>query len=192
MGFLIEKYNCWTKNTQNGENLFFAGFIIYMFWDIMRTTMFPHSGILFNMCLVVAVIILAAKIFLFDIYSFKLFISVAVMFSLSIIVLFKSGYFWPFLWVLMIVSAKDVPFRKILQIYLLMNITIMGLAFIASLLGIIENLAYTTQDWDNFRYSFGCIYTTDFAAHIFFMLLAAFYLYQERLKWYPAIAHVPA
>jgi len=27
MGFLIEKYNCWTKNPQNGENLFFAGFI---------------------------------------------------------------------------------------------------------------------------------------------------------------------
>ena len=184
MAFLIEKFNCWTKNSQNGENLFFAGFIMYIFWDIMRTTMFPHSGTLFNMCLAFAVIILATKIFLFDVYTFKLFISVVSMFALSIIVFLESGYFWPFLWVLMMVAAKDVPFRKILQIYLLMNITIMGLAFIASLLGVIENLAYTDEEWDNLRYSFGCVYTTDFAAHIFFMILTAFYLYQERLRWF--------
>lgn len=148
--------------------------------------MFPHSGMAFNMCLVFSVVILAAKIFLFDVYTFKMFIAVAGMFACSIIVLVSSGYFWPFLWVLMLVSAKDVPFRKILQIYLLMNISIMGLAFIASLLGIIENLAYTSADLGSgrYRYSFGCVYTTDFAAHIFFMLLTAFYLYQEKLRWY--------
>jgi len=184
MGFLIEKYNCWTKNPQNGENLFFAGFILYIFWDIMRTTMFPHSGAVFNICLAFAVVILVTKIFLFDVYTHRLFIGVAGMFLLSIIVLLRSGYFWPFLWVLMMVSAKDIPFRKILKIYLLMNISIMGLAFIASLSGVIENLAYTNEDWDNLRYSFGCVYTTDFAAHVFFMLLTAFYLYQDGLKWY--------
>lgn len=186
MDFLIEKYNSWTKNPQNGENLFFTGFIIYMFWSIMRTTMFPHSGMAFNMCLVLSVVILVMKIFLFDVYTFKMFIAVAGMFACSTIVLVSSGYFWPFLWVLMIVSAKDVPFRKILQIYLLMNISIMGLAFIASLLGVIENLAYTSADLGKgmYRYSFGCVYTTDFAAHIFFMLLTAFYLYQEKLRWY--------
>lgn len=82
------------------------------------------------------------------------------------------------------VAAKDIPFRKILQIYLLMNITIMGLAFIASLLGVIENLAYTSSETKRLRYSFGCTYTTDFAAHVFYMLLTAFYLYYEKLKWY--------
>lgn len=184
MNFLKEKYNCWTKNPINGENLFFAGFIIYLFWAIMRTTMFPHSGVAFNMCLVFAVIILAIKIFFFDVYTFKQFICISVMLALSIIVLLKSGYFWPFLWVYMMVSAKDIPFRKILCIYLLMNVTIMGLAFIASLMGIIENLAYTKQDWNSFRYSFGCVYTTDFAAHIFFIILVAFYLYQSSVRWY--------
>ncbi len=111
-------------------------------------------------------------------------IAVISMFACSVAVFLSSGYFAPFLWILLIVAAKDVPFRKILQVYLLMNITIMGLAFIASLLGVIENLAYTNQDWDNFRYSFGCVYTTDFAAHVFFMLLASFYLYYKKLRWY--------
>lgn len=186
MDFLIERYNNWTKNPQNGENLFFAGFIIYMFWSIMRTTMFPHSGMAFNMCLGFSALILIAKIFFFDVYTFKMFMAVAGMFACSAIVFVSSGYFWPFLWVLMLVSAKDIPFRKILQVYLLFNIIIMGLAFIAAMLGVIENLAYNSSNPnnDNLRYSFGCVYTTDFAAHIFFMLLIAYYLYQEKLRPY--------
>lgn len=186
MDFLIERYNNWTKNPQNGENLFFAGFIIYMFWSIMRTTMFPHSSMAFNMCLVFSVLILAVKIVFFDVYTFKMFMAVAGMFACSAIVFVSSGYFWPFLWVLMLVSAKDVPFKKILQLYLLLNIIIMGLAFIAAMLGVIENLAYNSDNPNNdtLRYSFGCVYTTDFAAHIFFMLLTAYYLYYKSLRWY--------
>lgn len=186
MDFLIERYNNWTKNPQNGENLFFAGFIIYMFWSIMRTTMFPHSSMAFNMCLVFSVLILAVKIVFFDVYTFKMFMAVAGMFACSAIVFVSSGYFWPFLWVLMLVSAKDVPFKKILQLYLLLNIIIMGLAFIAAMLGVIENLAYNSDNPNNdtLRYSFGCVYTTDFAAHIFFMLLTAYYLYQKKLRPY--------
>lgn len=184
MNSLIEKYNDWTSNPQNGESLFFYGFILFIFRGIMATTMFPYIGIIFKICFGIAILMLLIKIILFDKYTFKMFIAVVGMFACGVAVFLSSGYFSPFLWVLLIVASKDVPFRKILQIYLLMNITIMGLAFIASLLGVIENLAYTNQDWNNLRYSFGCVYTTDFAAHIFFMLLAAFYLYQNKLRWY--------
>lgn len=184
MDSLIEKYKDWTKNPQNGENLFFGGFILFIVRKIMSTTMFPYIGIVFKICLVISILMLVSKILLFDVYTFKMFITVMGMFACSAMVFLSSGYFEPFLWILLIISAKDIPFRKILQIYLLMNISIMGLAFIASLLGIIENLAYSDLEWDNLRYSFGCIYTTDFAAHVFFMLLTAYYLYQERLHWY--------
>lgn len=184
MNSLIEKYNNWTKNPQNGEDLFFYGFVLFIFRGIMGTTMFPYIGIIFKIFFGIAILLLVTKIILFDKYTFKMIIAVACMFACGAAVFLSSGYFAPFLWILLIVAAKDVPFNKILQVYLLMNITIMGLAFIASLLGVIENLAYTNEDWDNFRYSFGCVYTTDFAAHVFFMLLAAFYLCQERLKWY--------
>ncbi len=184
MNSLIEKYNNWTKNPQNGEDLFFYGFILFIFRGIMGTTMFPYIGIIFKICFGIAILLLTVKIILFDKYTLKMLIAVISMFACSVAVFLSSGYFAPFLWILLIVAAKDVPFRKILQVYLLMNITIMGLAFIASLLGVIENLAYTNQDWDNFRYSFGCVYTTDFAAHVFFMLLASFYLYYKKLRWY--------
>lgn len=184
MTVLIEKYSQWTQDYHNAEKLFFSGFILCIFRGIMLTTMFPYIGIVLNTCLGISILLLLSKILFFDRYTLKMFIIVASMFIISIIVVLSSGYSWPFLWILIIVAAKDIPFRKILQVYLLMNITIMGLAFIASMLGIIENLAYTNEEWDNLRYSFGCVYTTDFAAHIFFMLLIAFYLYQDRLRWY--------
>ncbi len=184
MTVLIEKYSQWTQDYHNAENLFFSGFILCIFRGIMLTTMFPYIGIMLNTCLGISILLLLSKILFFDKYTLKMFIIVTSMFIISIIVFLSSGYSWPFLWILTLVAAKDVPFRKILQVYLLMNITIIGLAFVASMLGVIENLAYTNGDWNNLRYSFGCVYTTDFAAHIFFMLLIAFYLYQNKLRWY--------
>ncbi len=184
MNLLIEKYNHWVKNPYNGEVLFFGGFILYIFWKILRTTMFSYSEMAFQICLILSIILLAAKIFLFDIYTVKMFIAVAAMMACGLLVAVSSGYLWPFIWILIVVAAKDISYRKILQIYLLMNITIVGLAFCASLLGVIENLAYISTDGKGLRYSFGCSYTTDFAAHIFFMLLTAYYLYYKSLRWY--------
>ncbi|HBA97998.1 MAG TPA: hypothetical protein DCZ23_07815 [Lachnospiraceae bacterium] len=184
MAALKDKYNQWTKDPHNGELLFYMGFTLSAFLNIMRTTLFPDLGIILKICLMVSALLLATKIILFDSYTFKMFAAVAAMLACCIMVTLSSGYVGIFLWVLDIVAAKDIPFRKILQVYLLMNITIMGLAFFASLLGVIENLAYTSIETERLRYSFGCVYTTDFAAHVFYMVLAAFYLYHEQFRWY--------
>lgn len=184
MVFLKEKYNCFIREKYNGELLFLSGFSLFIFWRVIWTTMFPHPDIILKLCFVISVSLMAAKIILFDTYTFKMFIIAAAMFVCGVMVLLSAGYFWPILWLFVVVAAKDVPFRKILQVYLLINITVMGLAFFASLLGVIENLAYTSSETERLRYSFGCGYTTDFAAHIFYMILTAFYLYHEQLRWY--------
>lgn len=125
MASLKEKYNLWTKDPHNGEMLFLAGFTISIFWSVLRTTMFPYSMKAFVICLAVAVSLMAVKIILFDTYTLKMFMAVAAMFVCGVLILLSAGYFWPILWLFVVVAAKDVPFRKILQIYLLMNITIM-------------------------------------------------------------------
>jgi len=114
--------------------------------------MFSYSEMAFQICLILSIILLAAKIFLFDIYTVKMFIAVAAMMTCGLLVAVSSGYLWPFIWILIVVAAKDISYRKILQIYLLMNITIVGLAFCASLLGVIENLAYISTDGKGLRY----------------------------------------
>ena len=181
---LVEKYKRFVRDPCNGEVLFFGGFILYIFWKMIRTTMFPYSETVFQTCLILSVVLLAGKIFLFDSYTVKMFMAVAAMLACGLLIAMASGYLWPFIWVLMIAAAKDVPFGKIFRVHLLIGAVVVGLAFCASLLGVIENLAYPATDGRGIRYSFGCIYTTDFAAHLFFMLLTAYYLYHKKMRWF--------
>ena len=96
MNSLIEKYNNWTKNPQNGEDLFFYGFILFIFRGIMGTTMFPYIGIIFKICFGIAILLLTVKIILFDKYTLKMLIAVISMFACSVAVFLSSGYFCTF------------------------------------------------------------------------------------------------
>ena len=53
--------------------------------------------------------------------------------------------------------------------------------------GVIENLKYVTDD-RGVRQAFGCVYTTDFASHIFYIALVIFYLKGNRLRWFHYVA----
>ncbi len=75
------------------------------------------------------------------------------------------------------VAAKNVDFRKIVKLSLAAGISIMVAAFVASQLGIIEDLVYAHGT----RHSFGICYPTDFAAHVFFLLLGYLYLREGKL-----------
>lgn len=92
-----------------------------------------------------------------------------------------------FLWYtgFLIVSAKDVEFDKILKVYLTIGITIMLAAFVASQVGWIENLQYTAlrgEEWI-VRNSFGSVYPTDFAAHVFYLAVAGICLSENKITW---------
>ena len=89
-----------------------------------------------------------------------------------------------FLWYtgFLIVSAKDVEFDKILKVYLVIGITIMVAAFGASQYGLIEDLVYIAYRYgiDFYRHSYGMVYPTDFAAHLFFGALVAMVLFEKK------------
>lgn len=72
----------------------------------------------------------------------------------------------------LIVAAEDVDFRKILIIYVVIAITILLIAFVASEMGYIEKLDYPSARNGGIRHSFGVVYPTDFAAHVFYLILA--------------------
>ena len=91
-----------------------------------------------------------------------------------------------FLWYtgFLIVSAKDVDFDKILKVYLTIGIAIMLAAFVASQVGWIENLQYTAlrgKEWI-VRNSFGSVYPTDFAAHVFYLSIAIACLLHQKIN----------
>lgn len=172
-----------TDNSQNGETLFCIGFAVCLFRDIMLTTMFPFSGMVSMLCVGVFLLCAVAKIVLFDDYSFRMLLFVLTLLGCGIMIAMVSGYSYPFLWLLTIVAAKDVPFRKILCIYFLLNACLMLLTVFAGATQMIENLVYEGKAIKH-RNSFGYLYTTDFAAHVFFLLLTGYYLWHDRLRWY--------
>lgn len=91
-----------------------------------------------------------------------------------------------FLWYtgFLIVGAKDIDFNKILKVYLVIGITIMVAAFGASQYGMIEDLIYTTQRYGKefFRHSYGIVYPTDYAAHLFFIMLSIMILFEKKMN----------
>lgn len=75
------------------------------------------------------------------------------------------------------IGAVDIPYKKILKVCFWVNIYTLILAMLGSFTGCIENLMYVRLPY--FRYSFGMIYPTDFAARIVFLLLTAWVLYEK-------------
>lgn len=176
-------YENWVSDFRNGEVLFLLGFAVYMFRSIMLTTMFTFPGILSAACLGITILFIGLKIVLFDTYTRKMLIAVIAIFFLAGVIYINSGYFSVMIWLLIVVGAKDVSFDRLLEVYLLLNISIFVLTVCASFLNLVENLVYYASD-EGIRNSFGYIYVTDFAAHVFFCVLIAFYLGRNQLRWF--------
>lgn len=165
------------------EFLFFAGFIFYLGRGVWGTTMFPFPNILSKLCFALTILFIGLKILLYDSYPFWILILAGIMGLDSILTIYYSHYLNIIFWVLLILGAKDISFKKIVHVYLLVEISIVGLAILSALFGVIVNLKYITNT-GNIRQSFGIVYTTDFASHIFYIILTLFYLMGTKLKWY--------
>lgn len=171
------------SDAHTGEMLFFAGYILFLWRSVWITTMFPLGGLMTLICVPLAALFVGLKILLFDHYSVKQFLLLALALACICLVLYSSGSINPFFWLLLIAGSRNIKFEKILKVYLAINVTIVLLAFCASSLDVIENLRYKTEK-RGIRNSFGIIYPTDFGAHIFFMFLTFCYLKGEKLKYY--------
>lgn len=82
---------------------------------------------------------------------------------------------------LLIAGANDIDYRKILKVYLIVEIPMTICTMIAGYTGVITNLVY--HRGEQVRMSFGFIYPTDFAAGIVFMITAWVVLRQARCTW---------
>ena len=82
---------------------------------------------------------------------------------------------------LLIAGANDIDYRKILKVYLIVEIPMIICTMIVGYTGVITNLVY--HRGEQVRMSFGFVYPTDFAAGIIFMVTAWVVLRQVRCTW---------
>ena len=172
------------------DTLFFAGFIPYLIHEMWKTTMFSRyiygvRGVIFTfLCLGLMLL----KVMLYDHFSVKQIIYSAVLLIVGALTYLGTGNILYVSLMVMVIAAKDVDLDKIIGVWLAVTAAIMLMALTASQLGIIDNLQYVSYDFFTgkkmVRNSFGIVYPTDCAAHIFFCVLSLFYLRRDYLKWY--------
>lgn len=81
-----------------------------------------------------------------------------------------------------IIGAKDIPYKKILKVYIWCGTTILAIAVLGALTGCIEDLLYK-ESAGQYRHAFGIVYPTDFAAHIVYLFLAIWVVYEQIPTW---------
>ena len=132
------------------------------------------------------------KVMLYDHFTVRQLVFSVLMLAVGALTYWGTGNILYFSLMVVVIASKDVDFDKIVSVWLVVVITIMFLAFVASQLNIIPNLRYVALDFFKrkkiIRDSFGIIYPTDCAAHVFFCLLSLFYLRRNYLKWYDFVS----
>ena len=167
------------------EKMFLMGFSIYLIQSFLRTTMFTEMvpSILFNILRLLGIGLVLFKI-IFDKYTIKKIAVIFITVIMFFFTLIESTYSILLEYAILIIGAKDVSFKKIINIYFKINMVLLLITIISSKIGIIEDLVYYRAKNDRYRHSFGVVYPTDFAAHVFFLCLAYFYLKGKNIKWY--------
>lgn len=125
-----------------GAKLFLVAWCIFLCGETLSTTMFPVPNRMYMVCRAAPVLLILIKVLLFDNYHVRSFWLSVFLVMIGAAVLFFSGYMEPLLWIIMLLGARNVSWRKILQIYIYIVASIVFLAFCASLLDVIENLQY--------------------------------------------------
>lgn len=177
--------------SRHKQEIFIALYLIlystFLTYNFLGTTMFkiPYIETSELIMFELALIIIGIKIMLIDGHSKKetlLFIFLTVSFLGAVV---YTGYGFLAIPLLFILGAKNVPFKKTIQLFCIITGSLLLITILASQLGLVENLVYTRGA--HTRISFGFIYPTDFTAHIFYLVMGYCYLRKEDLT-YPELA----
>ena len=104
------------KERITAEMLFFIAFIDRLVIAGWASTMFPSVPILNKVALLLFVLAIGIKVVFYDSYSLNEIVAYSVVTALIGLQTVKSGYNIPFTILLLIIGARGVDFKKILQI----------------------------------------------------------------------------
>ena len=106
---------------RTGENLFWIGFILFQGIGVWSTTMFPQSGVISKLFKLIFIACMGMKILLYERFSMKEIQAIVFCGICAVGTLYKARYIEPFMWLILIVASKNIPFKKIIQVYLLVT-----------------------------------------------------------------------
>lgn len=181
------------------ESLYFCGLIVYIICFLGKETTWNYGNLLTLLLKALAMSFLLPSVFLaFPKYRKpKDKLLIIFVFFVSLIVGFSAGtkkdgnLLYEILSLfLLIFGAKGISFKKIVKIYLIVGGFYSVFTVLASMIGLIENHMDVAVGIDEIvggldrstRMSFGYVWSTNMANHVFFIILAYIYYVGRTLK----------
>lgn len=168
--------------TITGENIYYFAFLYYYILSFLRFTTFAPT-ISANWMIrlsYLSVVLLLIKIYIFDQQSVKSFFINTLILVLALVSWRNAHAVDILAYTLFILGAKNINFRTIINWFFKLGVIMFVLIIIYSQIGVIKDLVYVRDH--NLRHAMGIVYPTDFAAHIFYLILAYCYLNFKRLN----------
>lgn len=178
------KYNKLSHLELNGQLIYEISFVIYFviaFFQTSTYTAYFPTNLLHELAFIPLVLVLF-KVFFYDSDTLKKIVVNILILSLLFITWRKSGEFILFPLGIFVLGARNIKFKRIIYIYLIVGTTLLAFIFFSSLMGLTKALTFY-RDQNTVRRAFGIIYPTDFAAHVLYLVLAYCYLNFRKLSW---------
>lgn len=173
-----------TSRVITANGLYLTAFGLYFIYAFFATSMYnDFLPVRFDL-LVLAVVapLLLVKIIVFDHYRFGQWLLLLAIFAISLLSARTSGRYVLIAVTLLILGARQVPFSEIAKTALFLGVLTLGLIVLSAQFELIPNLQFVRDG--AYRNSFGIQYPTDFAAHIFYLLLTYAVVKQGHFKWF--------
>lgn len=182
--FISEKLIAFTEDKSWAERLYLTALGMYLIYNIWITTMMEQIQILNLILKYVPIPLFLLKMVLYDRYKMIEFLTGTFLLGLGVLIIINSGEKMPLFWFLILLSAKDLDFDRILRLAMIITGMMIIITIVGSLIGTVINLRYTRMFEDSvkiIRNSVGFIYPTDFGARIFYFMLGIFYLLRDKI-----------
>lgn len=155
-----------------GRCLYFISYIPILLVSILNTTMYYQyiPSAYTKLVIMFSIGILLIKFIFIDEHTFLEYMSIILALIINLLAYYKSDNKYLLIMVIFMVASSALKEKSLILSYLVITIGVLIFAFISTKMGIIPDLVYQRNMLD--RHSFGIIYPTDFAAHIFYLMCA--------------------
>lgn len=174
-----------------GLGLYAVAFVAYLVISFIRNSTYADYLLSSNMLqrwnyLLAAVLLV--KIYFFDQQSVNKFLLNSVAIGIGVVVWRQTHAIDVLMYLLLILGARGISFAAINEWFLKIGTLLLLFMLFSVVVGLIKDLVFIRDGVD--RHSLGILYPTDFAAHVFFLIVSYCYYAFQRLTWYHYLTFV--
>ena len=175
------------------DAIFYLIFFMLFTCGFYNTTTFKgvvDISVVQNIFRIFSIILLAYKCILIDRFNLNQLLVCSVLVIIASIALYSSNRGELLDFMLIVIGSRRVNDKQIVKTYFILGTLYLLITIACSLTGVIVNYSTIRLGVGTVRYAFGIVYSTDFAAHIFFLVLAYHYIRKKKIKFKQIIVHV--